>query len=151
MRVLPNGFNWALHQLALRDVEWPSSPSGSFFHFSPAMARGAFQAARYEYLAWTHFVQGMLDAYGREAVAAKLDAEWVPLVLGYQGFALNLYATGALTRDAIEAELVAYMPADLKGATLHRGQESSGAPGLEAQRLKSGAAKGAGHDFDTDL
>lgn len=138
--VLPMTTGRAFRDLSLRGVT--GHPEG-VFHIAPAMARGAWQAARYEYLAWTHLLQGMLDAYGRKAVTAKLEAEWLQFALGYQGLALNLCALQSITPEAVEKEFTEYAmhPA---GGVIQRWRDVSTVPGLESERVKSGASRGEG-------
>lgn len=108
------------------------------YNIAPAVARGAWHAARYEHLAWIHLLEGMLEAYGKDAVRSKLEAEWLALALGYQGLALNLYGAGKLSQDAIEAEFAEYAQ---PGLLKRRSYGEPTVPGLEAARVKSGAAR----------
>ncbi len=141
MMFLPEVTGRAFHDLTLRGLVPPLSPgeTTSTFHIAPAMARGAWHAARYEYLAWTHLLEGMLKSYGKNAVRAKLEAEWPLLALGYQGLALNLYAVGQLSREAIEAEFTQHAH---RGLIISRNYGEPTVPPLEAERVKSGAARG---------
>ena len=138
VELLPTNTGHAFRDLTLRGLHTQSRGVGTEgpFQVAPEMARAAWDASMHEYLAWTSLLQGMLDAYGKEAVVAKLEAEWSQLALGYQGVAVNLLANETISRQSLETEFAHY---DLGFGVQRRGLGSPSVPPLESKRHASGA------------
>lgn len=141
LTVLPGSTHRAFIDLTLRGLTGPMGPGEGPFHFTRGVAERAWHAAWHEYLAWTELLEGMIEAYGKEAVAAKLDAEWLGLALGYQSIPLNIYAAEAFDAVAVERAISAASPST--GITVTQGLGPVTVPPLEQTWAIRAAGKGA--------
>jgi len=108
VRLLPTQVGRAFEALVL------GRPSPEMFGEKPRrlplpMARAAWHAVRHELYGWTRLLEGMVAAYGRDAVRGALEEDWPALMLGYQGLALNLWAGGTPSDEPLREEFQRYI------------------------------------------
>jgi hypothetical protein len=140
VRLLPNQVGRAFEALVL------GRPSPEQFGEQPRilplpMVRAIWHAVRHELYAWTQLLEGMVAAYGRDAVRDAIQEDWPAVMLGYQGLALNLWAGGTPGDDTVKEEFQHYIglrdPDGLSGPTslMIRMPPKHGLLGLEAKRV----------------
>ena len=108
VRLLPTQVGRAFEALVL------GRPSPEAFGEEPRRlplpaVRGVWHAVRHELFAWTRLLEGMVAAYGREAVRDTLEEDWPAIMLGYQGVALNLWAGGTPADATLKEEFEHYV------------------------------------------
>lgn len=93
---------------------------------------GMWEGQGLEYMAWERMLNGLIDAYGRDAVREKLIGELPLAQLGFQAFATWLAETEILPKNVSE-KYAEYAPASRPGTRTDRKQVRQ-VPPLELSR-----------------